>query len=718
MEKLKYMVEDRTLAQLLGVQNFSNKESAILELVKNGFDAGSKKLEIHFEKNTILIQDCGKGMNKTDILKNWMHVGKSEKGYEINLANGEKRVLSGSKGVGRFALARLGNEIEIISKKENENGVIWKTDWENSYVEENDEIKDIGTVIKITNLRDKWSKKTVNNLGDYLSRTYNDTSMKILLYYQDQVSIEIHPYFNDVKLGLNCVDILKLQYDSKNMILKCEIESDEFEPNAQKWCEENIWNYKKVVNVYDLIKNNEFNNDYDKLENVLMDLGDFSAELYFALKGCSSIDMEKFLYKHRIFENRLNSGIILYRNAFSISSLEGKKDWLELDKRNRMSPAAATHPTGNWRVRENQISGKVIIDKHINKNLVDMSNRQGMEENIYFEIFINILQEGIGLFESYRQSIIRGINKKNKDIKEVKKTSIINNILKNPNSIKNLNLEDRTRFVEELVDMKKQEKTYKDIIDINETRYKYDIRILNVLSTLGLKAMSISHELRNDRNKLRHLTENVIDSLKIYGFWETLNKDEYTEYSDRNIPELLESNEKINKKILTFMDTMLEESEKTKFIPQNLKIVEIINNIKQIWEYDYSWIEIEVNVDDSIAMMISEDVINVILDNLILNSIQQNSEKQNLKITITAFFQNEFLNVIYRDDGIGLNNKYKNNPFKILEVHETSRIKGHGLGMWIVNNTLDFTGGKITEIKNDDGFYIEFLIGGENNAGD
>ena len=35
MEELKYIIEDSTIAELLGVQNFTNKESAILELVKN-----------------------------------------------------------------------------------------------------------------------------------------------------------------------------------------------------------------------------------------------------------------------------------------------------------------------------------------------------------------------------------------------------------------------------------------------------------------------------------------------------------------------------------------------------------------------------------------------------------------------------------------------------------------------------------------------------------
>ena len=38
MEELKYVIEDSTIAELLGVQNFSTDEAAILELVKNAYD--------------------------------------------------------------------------------------------------------------------------------------------------------------------------------------------------------------------------------------------------------------------------------------------------------------------------------------------------------------------------------------------------------------------------------------------------------------------------------------------------------------------------------------------------------------------------------------------------------------------------------------------------------------------------------------------------------
>ena len=116
-KKVEYIVEDSTIAVLLGIQNFTNKESAILELIKNAFDAKANTVKIIFENDSVFIIDDGIGMNENEILKNWMHVGKSKKEYEIKDKNGEKRILSGEKGIGRFALARLGDSVIIKTKK-------------------------------------------------------------------------------------------------------------------------------------------------------------------------------------------------------------------------------------------------------------------------------------------------------------------------------------------------------------------------------------------------------------------------------------------------------------------------------------------------------------------------------------------------------------------------------------------------------------------------
>lgn len=100
MERLKYIVEDSTIAELLGVQNFTNKESAILELVKNAYDAQARNVSITFSDRSIIIIDDGIGMSKSTIYENWMHVGKSDKGYSLSgVENNDGRVLAGSKGV-------------------------------------------------------------------------------------------------------------------------------------------------------------------------------------------------------------------------------------------------------------------------------------------------------------------------------------------------------------------------------------------------------------------------------------------------------------------------------------------------------------------------------------------------------------------------------------------------------------------------------------------
>ena len=114
MEELKYVIEDSTIAELLGVQNFSTDEAAILELVKNAYDANALNLKITFQNDTLRFEDNGIGMNADDIKKHWMHIGKSSKEYEIIDENNKKK--RWFESVLRFALSRLGYSVCLKSK--------------------------------------------------------------------------------------------------------------------------------------------------------------------------------------------------------------------------------------------------------------------------------------------------------------------------------------------------------------------------------------------------------------------------------------------------------------------------------------------------------------------------------------------------------------------------------------------------------------------------
>ncbi len=708
MEYLKYVIEDSTIAKLLGVQNFTSDESAVLELVKNSYDAEAVSLTLEFKNNSLIIKDDGKGMSDEDIKRHWMHIGKSEKGYEVLDKYNNKRIQAGSKGVGRFALARLGEYIELFSKKKDSNGVLWKTDWNNSTIEYKDLSDEIGTCIQIKSLRNNWTLSRIKNLTKYLEKTYNDKAMKINIISGDY-NVVVGPYFPEVKIGINCRSYIRLQYEDGK--LGVDVISDEFTEETKKYYfKDNLNHFFIDIDVYDELQDNEHVDiSNNELSDVLSKIGQFSANFYFNLTATKQ-DQEKFLYKFLNTIEPTKPGIILYRNAFSISSYEGDKDWLGLGRRSRMSPAAASHPTGAWRVRENQISGFVQIDKEENKYLQDLMNRQSMDENIYYKVFVQIITIGIKEFERYRQGIIRSIDLKNK-IENTKKNRLIDKIIRNPKKLEDLSKKENAKFISELRNVKKQEhKAERERADI-EARYKYDVRILNVLSTIGLKAASIAHELKNDRNILETSYMNIIQALKDYDMWDILTSIEYQKKAYKNVPLLLEQSNNISKKLVTFMNIMLSNIEKSSFEYNLLNIKDVISTILCSWSTEYMWVNINLIVDDNLKFNISKDIIGVVLDNLILNSIQQNELNQKLDISITISILDNMLHFKYSDNGKGLDKKYHSNPKRILEVLESTRKNGHGLGMWMINNTVILSGGEILEINGTNGFNIEFNLG-------
>ena len=54
----------------------------------------------------------------------------------------------------------------------------------------------------------------------------------------------------------------------------------------------------------------------------------------------------------------------------------------------------------------------------------------------------------------------------------------------------------------------------------------------------------------------------------------------------RDIPALLQKNQRINRKMITFMDVMLSESEKEQFLPETIDIQGLLKELKFVWETD------------------------------------------------------------------------------------------------------------------------------------
>ena len=184
MENIHFEVSAK-MARLIGRENISDVESAIIELVKNAYDADAtcvvlefdvpfpdvpqtisyelaqaalsqsrrsellkyydeskgsfiKKedldeadeaalAELLFSVNEILVIDNGYGMTDKILKTAWMNIGTKDK--EENRVSPKGRIKTGAKGIGRFALDKLSTDTTVYTKNEADSLLEWKMDW-------------------------------------------------------------------------------------------------------------------------------------------------------------------------------------------------------------------------------------------------------------------------------------------------------------------------------------------------------------------------------------------------------------------------------------------------------------------------------------------------------------------------------------------------------------------------------------------------------------
>ena len=184
MEKLEFRVSSKA-ARLIGRENIAAVDGAIIELVKNAYDADAECVyikydmpfpkipkettisylktylsdseikiilkfykeeknkivkkenlkeddeqeirKILFSKNKIVLLDNGVGMSKTTMKTTWMNIATSDK--EKNIYSNKGRIKTGAKGIGRFALEKLSMETKVYTKNENDALIEWNIDW-------------------------------------------------------------------------------------------------------------------------------------------------------------------------------------------------------------------------------------------------------------------------------------------------------------------------------------------------------------------------------------------------------------------------------------------------------------------------------------------------------------------------------------------------------------------------------------------------------------
>ena len=131
----------RLLCQL-GEQLIKNESIALLELIKNAYDADATECIIEMtnpsdpENGSITIRDNGEGMSYETIVNVWLEIGTDYKEKQSRNENTKRtarfhRMRLGEKGIGRLGVHRLGRQIELVSKvKDREEEVVLSIDWD------------------------------------------------------------------------------------------------------------------------------------------------------------------------------------------------------------------------------------------------------------------------------------------------------------------------------------------------------------------------------------------------------------------------------------------------------------------------------------------------------------------------------------------------------------------------------------------------------------
>ncbi|WP_169084092.1 ATP-binding protein [Paenibacillus sp. PL91] len=764
MSKMKYKISSRATI-LLGRESVAKVDGAIIEVVKNTYDADANLCFLCFdiEHGFIYILDNGIGMTQETIENYWMLIGTDNKRSEYK--SEKNRIKSGEKGIGRFALDRLGSKCEMYTKNQKSPKVIlWKTDWSNfeepgktideveadfeylngkfidiipteildaieeinkNLMEDEKILLDTGTLLRISGLRDRWSSKDIskiiNSMGflippaeqkDYiictkasLESTYTIISNEL----SDEYDYKLFSNFDGEQFT---VTLFRNEFDL-NKIPNEVFEMEEFKKYPYRYNDFEKGVFKFTYSISEIMNSN----DTDLVDSVKK-VGSFEFNYTFMKLSLSEDSKETFFYKEISRKRNLwldtHGGIKIYRDNFLVRPYGDPSsesfDWLGLDARRAKNPAAISHPSGNWHVRNRQGQGTISISRISNDYIIDKSSREGIIENDYFSIFKNLIKNIISVFERDRATIGRVmkeysdiVNDREATMKASKDIAgeILDEQSKGKESTDNVA---KGKENEEVTSKEKVEKLAKAVLFYEEEREELitEIKLLRSLATNGLITTSIVHDLKG----IHAVLINRVDA------FDFAIKRQNEQLIDRNLSSLRKSDIFLNSWITVITNQIKKDKRKRLKKEVYQTIEEIIEVMSPILEQKKIIIEVKGDEKEVFKSIFVSDF-ESILYNLIINSIEafEKSRVAERKITIEMETDQEFI-LHYRDNGSGLGDFYKN-PYDIFKFGVTNKydkdgaVVGTGLGMYIVASTAREYNARYTIVEYKNGFALD-----------
>jgi len=394
------------LMDTLGRELISSERVALVELVKNSYDADATCVVVTIsgdidesgaivaESGCISVLDDGHGMDEDRMLDAWLEPATAFRRQRRSRPGG-RRVL-GEKGVGRFAAAKLGDRLELASKSEDGDEVHLQLDWRDfrddaKYLEDieldlrigstsvfspDGEAETVwsaqpdigtdprarpsvghGTLVRISQLHSRWTSELVGELRRSLSMLVSPFAHDRGVVDNFRIYIDAPEVFSAHVGEVSCTDLLSRHHYS----LSAEVKAT---------------GAATVLMSLKDAPDQELELDLSSPQTGVLRCGPFEIFLYVWDRDPESMRiLGEHLGGRRIAKDLLDStsGVSIYRDGFQVLPYGEKgDDWLGLDARRVQNPTLA--------LSNNQIVGYILISRDGNPDLVDQSSRERLVE--------------------------------------------------------------------------------------------------------------------------------------------------------------------------------------------------------------------------------------------------------------------------------------------------------------------------------------------------
>lgn len=668
---------DVSTFRLIGRDLITDRITALFELVKNCYDANAQLVTVSFEKiaegeedAVITISDDGYGMSFEDISDKWMVIGTSNKRLSPYSPEPFNRKCVGEKGIGRFAVDKLGDKVSIVTKKRGQRDwlkveIDWEsycgnqskkgdeiqlfTDVENhySYIP-SDDVSESGTKIVITRIREIWSKVDIERFISEVSRIVSPYAN---FSYTFEVKV-LAPSYGIEKVATR---------EAKDVDIATTHFSITYTERAQEVV---YFDTTKGKIVKDVVP--------------LKSFGGIRMTVYY-------FDNSARRKYRKEFPNNTIDGIKIYRDgiittpfAESKTKNDEKRDILGIDKR-------------VWenifdRVSSREIIGVVEITKQDNPNIIDATNRQDFVDNESYNDLKRFIVTQLDAIENYKKHA--RTQKKRSSQSTLETTGeVLQRFISSAETITKEKPELKPSLEPVIKQARKTDKAVKAVIkEKKETEEEFTRKENIYMSIMSLQeyAIHITHAVRTTLNKIRDRVE------YFRNFFPNPAEDEiFLEYAQEMYEEFM-----ILNRVIDYMLSYSQSNLQPEDINLSLTLTEVLSGYSDMFKK--SGITLETNFPRTLELKnTNRQFFRDILQNLIDNAIKAVGDSAVKVIKCTAFAEADDLVIRVSDTGCGIPKERRDWVFGLYNT-TTERQGGAGIGLYVVKMRVESLHGTVT----------------------